>query len=323
MKVTTVSLNPAIDQTVLCSPFSLNSVNRGQSLRQEAGGKGVNVATFLAESGCPAAATGFLGRENAAIFETWLAARGIEDCFVRIEGSTRTGIKIVDLHHHSTTDINMPGLRPDAEAIEQLIAGIDRLVPVSDWLVLTGSLPPGLPADFYAGLVRLARARGCRVLLDSSGPALREGLLAGPAIIKPNLDELQELLRVKFAPTDLPGIANAARGLLSQNGSPSRQDAGTCLVVVSLGEYGALFVEPERTLHALPLPVPVISTVGAGDALVAGLISGLLAGGDLPACARRAVAFSAAVISADRRGLPPVQQIETLEAQVILKQLAH
>ena len=329
MKVTTVSLNPAIDQTVLCSPFALDTVNRGQVLRQEAGGKGVNVATFLADSGCPAAATGFLGRENAAIFETWLAQRGIEDCFVRIAGATRLGIKIVDLVSGHTTDINLPGLSPDEAAVTRLLELVPVLASASDWLVLTGSLPPGLPVDFYARLTRLAHAQGCPVLLDSSGPALRAGLAAGPDILKPNLAELQELLSCTFDPADLQGIAGAARGLLGTGatisddaamayGGAIGNGAGIRLVVVSLGPQGALFVEPGRTLHALPPALEVRSTVGAGDALVAGLLSALLAGLDLPACACRAIAFSAAAVSAERRALPAMRELEALASLVSL-----
>lgn len=307
MKVSTLTLNPAIDQTILCSPFALNTVNRGQSLHLEAGGKGVNVATFLAESGCPAIAAGFLGRDNAAIFEDWFASRGIEDRFVRIAGHTRLGIKIVDRDSQQTTDINLPGLRPDQDAVDTLLAGLPALAAESDTCVLTGSLPPGLPVDFYAGLIRLLRGQGCPVVLDSSGPALRAGLAAGPAVLKPNLAELEELVGSRFASGDLGGIVAAARALFCP---------GVELVVVSLGGAGALFVQPDQALHAAPPAVTVCSTVGAGDALVAGLISARLAGLDLAGCARRAVAFSLAAVTAERRGLPSWPEIQRFESQV-------
>lgn len=310
--ITTLTLNPAIDQTVTCSPFAPGSVNRGQSIRLEAGGKGVNVATFLALSGCSVAAAGFLGSENASIFEDWFRRCGINDHFVRIDGQTRLGIKIVDLVGQQTTDINLPGLPPGAAAVDQLLAGLPALAGASDWFVLTGSLPPGLPVDFYGRLVELLRTCGCRVLLDTSGPALRAGWEAAPAVLKPNLAELEELLACRMDARDLPAVAGAVRGVWR---------AGMELVVVSMGKGGALFVQPGRLLHAVPPAVTARSTVGAGDALVAGLLNGMQAGLDLPACARRAVAFSVAAVTAERRWLPPWDELRRLEALVQLVEL--
>ena len=153
MKIATVTLNPAIDQTVRADGFRLNTVNRGQAMQFDAGGKGVNVASFLADYGHATAVTGFLGQENPELFEQLFAHKRIEDHFVRIPAHTRTGVKIVDEANQQTTDINMPGLQPSPEAISALLETIERLAASCDWFALSGNLPPGAPTTIYATII--------------------------------------------------------------------------------------------------------------------------------------------------------------------------
>src|SRR5687767_1971007 len=127
MKIATVTLNPAIDQTVMVDNFTPNAVNRAQSLQLDAGGKGVNVASFLADYGLSVAVTGFLGQENPQVFEQHFARKRIDDRFVRIPGLTRTGIKVVDQARRQTTDINLPGLTPSATELDRLHETINEL----------------------------------------------------------------------------------------------------------------------------------------------------------------------------------------------------
>jgi 1-phosphofructokinase len=298
MKIATVTLNPAIDQTVRVECFQPNTVNRGQEMRLDAGGKGVNVASFLADYGCTVAVTGFLGQENSEIFERLFAQKGIEDQFIRIPGQARIGIKIVDEVHQQTTDINLPGPVPPAEALPQLLRTIDQLAASCDWFVLAGAVPPGVPTTVYAALIEQIRALGKRVILDTSGDALRAGVLAGPTIVKPNVDELQQL--VGHSLEDQAAIEQAAIELL---------DVGIELVVISMGERGALFVNHASTLLAVPPGVTVKSTVGAGDALVAGVLAGQAQGLDLADMARLATAFSLGKITRVGQHLPPAEAL--------------
>src|SRR6266852_1452581 len=150
MRIATVTLNPAIDMTVRVDGFHTNTVNRGQTMHFDAGGKGVNVASFLADYGHATAVTGFLGQENADLFEQLFAHKRIDDRFVRIPGRTRIGVKIVDEANQQTTDINMPGLSPPAEAVDTLFKTIERLTASCDWFVLSGTLPPGVRTTTYA-----------------------------------------------------------------------------------------------------------------------------------------------------------------------------
>ncbi|GCE23410.1 1-phosphofructokinase [Dictyobacter kobayashii] len=309
-KIATITLNPAIDLTVRADHFQTNTVNRGQEMQLDAGGKGVNVASFLADYGHASAVTGFLGRDNAAIFEQLFAQKRIEDAFIRLPGQTRTGIKVIDEAQQQTTDINMPGLQPSASEIEQLHTRIQQLAKTCDWFVLAGHLPPGVPITFYATVIEQLKQQGKNIVLDSSQAALRAGVQVGPTIIKPNIDELQQLVERPLH--DELSIEQGARQLLRDT---------TQLVVVSMGEHGAMFVDQHTTLIAEPLAVNVKSTVGAGDAMVAGLIAGLSEGLPLTECARLATAFSAGTITRIGPHLPAQHILREYAQQVQVRTL--
>ncbi len=304
MRIATVTLNPAIDQTVGVDGFQMNTVNRGQTMQFDAGGKGVNVASFLADYGHATAVTGFLGQENADIFEQLFARKRIDDQFVRIPGRTRIGVKIVDEANQQTTDINMQGLLPTSEAMNKLLETIEGLAASYDWFALSGNLPPGVPATIYATIITQLKRHGKQVVLDTSGEALREGARAGPTIVKPNVDELQQLTGQSLS--DEAAVEQAARQLLGD----------IRLVVISMGERGALFVDAATTLIAIPPPVLVKSTVGAGDAMVAGLIAGQVQGLSLPDCARLATAFSLGTITRLGSELPATETLQMYSDQV-------
>lgn len=304
MRIATVTLNPAIDMTVRVDGFQTNTVNRGQTMHFDAGGKGVNVASFLADYGQATAVTGFLGQENADLFEQLFARKRIDDRFVRIPGRTRIGVKIVDEAKQQTTDINMPGLHPTTEAMNTLLETIERLAASYDWFALSGNLPPGAPTTIYATIITQLKRHGKQVALDTSGEALREGVRAGPTVVKPNVDELQQLTGQSLA--DEAAIEQAARQLLGD----------IRLVVISMGERGALFVDAATTLIATPPAVQVKSTVGAGDAMVAGLIAGQIQGLSLPDCARLATAFSLGAITNAGHNLPAPEVLQAYVQQV-------
>jgi 1-phosphofructokinase len=307
MKIATVTLNPAIDQTVRVNNFRTNTVNRGQAMQFNAGGKGVNVASFLADTGHEVAVTGFLGQDNAEIFERFFARKGIADHFVRIPGETRTGVKIVDEANQHTTDINMPGLTPPSEAMKALFGQIEKLAASCDWFVLAGTLPPCVPTTTYATIITRLKELGKRVVLDTSGEALRHGVLAGPTVIKPNIDELQELTGQTLA--NEFDIELASSELLNDS---------IKLVVVSMGERGAMFVDQESALVATPPTVMVKSTVGAGDAMVAGLLAGLAQHMNLADCARLATAYSLGRITGLSSNLPDRETLQRYFQQVTI-----
>ena len=288
----TVNLNPAIDQTLQIRGFAPDKVNRVEEASSCPGGKGVNVAVALADFGVPVAVTGFLGRDNAEGFEAMFARKRICDRFIRIPGQTRTGIKICDPERRQTTDINFPGLAPRRSDLATLRQTLKQVAAPGRWFVLSGSLPPALDSDTYAALVALLKRNGARIILDTSGEPLRRAVQAHPHIIKPNIHELESLIGER--PADVGDIVEAARRLLS---------AGMERGVVSMGKEGACFVTQDECIVAVPPQVHVKSTVGAGDAMVAGVLAAQIAGLSLEDTARVATAFSIEVVTRGQSGL--------------------
>ncbi len=303
-RVLTVTPNPAIDQTLEVAGFAAGRVNRVLSSRMDAGGKGINVATTLGELKVPVMVTGFLGAQNAAIFEDHFVAHGLQDQFLRVPGSTRTGIKVVDTETRETTDINFSGLQIKPAEAALLQKAVQKLAIPGSWNVLSGSLPVGLDADFYSGLIHAIHARGGHALLDTSGEPLRHALFARPEIVKPNLAELEELVGRQLGTT--AEVLEATDELLT---------GSTRLVVLSMGAEGALFLNRQTALLAHPPRVPVVSTVGAGDAMVAGIVWSLLEGMDLTQTARWSTAFGAYAVTRCGAGIQ-MAAVENLVEQV-------
>lgn len=309
--IVTVSLNPAIDQSVYVPGFAAGEVNRVVGEQSDPGGKGVNVASFLADLGLTAAVTGFLGRDNAAVFEKLFASKAIADHFVRLAGNTRINIKIIDETRQRVTDINFPGRTLSAADLDTLRQRIVALLATHDWFVLSGSLPAGVPVGFYAELVSLLKRAGKQVVLDASGEPMRQALAAAPHAIKPNITELEEVLGCRL-PDEAAAVA-AAREILGR---------GVELVVISMADRGALFVDARQALHARPPQVKMKSTVGAGDAMVAGLVAGRLRGLDLAACARLATATALGALTQLGPRLPEYRVIEAFIQQVTVRAVA-
>ena len=305
MRIATLSLNPAIDQTARIPSFSAGRVNRVEWEQSDAGGKGVNVASFLADAGLQVAATGLFGSGNIEPFLELFMRKGIEDRCVRLAGRTRVNVKITDPVLNQVTDINFPGLAPTASDLAQLDAVMDQLCAEVDWLVLSGSVPAGVPSGIYAELIQRIKARSKRVLLDASGAPFAGAVRLGPDIIKPNMDELAELVGRPLKDAD--AVLEAARSLV---------DAGIGLVAVSMGPDGAVLVEADQAVHAIPPAIQVKSTVGAGDAMVAGILSGTARGLSLADRARLATAFSLGALGEVGPNLPPMAVVEDFATRV-------
>lgn len=307
-RIAAVALNPAIDWTITIPGFTAGRVNRVAQSQVHPGGKAVNVAALLADYGCAVTVTGFLGADNDQIFCQMFADKGIADRCVRIAGSTRTGIKVVDPASQQTTDINFPGQAPAAPDLATLRAVIAELAASHDWFVFSGSVPPGVPATIYRDLLQLVR--GKRTALDTSGEPLRLAVVAVPTVVKPNIHELEELMGRQV--DGQAAILQAARTLLSY---------GSKTVVVSVGEEGALFVEAQQAVRAIPPTVVVQSTVGAGDAMVAGIVAAKVQGLLLVECARLATAFAVSALTRMGAGLPAPEVLasyrESVTVQVI------
>jgi len=304
-QVVTITLNPAIDRTVTISNFTAGAVNRIESVRSHPGGKGVNVASALADHGHGVAVTGFLGRSNAGAFEELFSQKKIADHFVRIAGQTRIGIKITDPVRAETTDINFPGPAPTSEELSMLRWQIATLE--AEWFVVAGSLPPGVDPKIYREIIASLRQTGRKVLLDTSGEAFSLALEAGPTVVKPNIHEFEAF--IGYPLSNEQEVVAAARTLI---------DRGIELVVISMGKEGACFITATESVMARPPEIEVKSTVGAGDAMVAGILSGQLEKISLGECARLATAFSIDSLSRLESGLGSRSAIESAMQKVTL-----
>ncbi|MDO5612683.1 MAG: 1-phosphofructokinase family hexose kinase [Paracoccus sp. (in: a-proteobacteria)] len=306
-----IGLNPAIDQTVTLDRLEPGAVVRARSVRQDPGGKAVNVASVLADWGMAATAHGLLGQDNAAVFQALFAQKGITDRMIRVPGATRTNIKILE-QDGRTTDVNLPGFDADAAALDRVRAGLD-VAQAGELAVVSGSQPAALPPEATAALIAALTARGARVVMDVSGAPLRAALASDtlPFAIKPNRHELEELTGADLS--DRADLVGAARDLLAR---------GIGLVVVSLGTEGALFLTADDAVQARPVALSTGSAVGAGDAMVAGLTAALAEKLPLPDLARQATGFSGAKLQNPGPHLPSRDAVRDLAAQVALIPLA-
>jgi len=309
MNFFSVTLNPAIDETVVLDTLRPGEVHRARGVSFHAGGKGINVASCLADwVFAPITATGILGASNAGVFEALFAAKKIRDEFVRVAGETRTNIKLS--HDGDTTDINLPGLEVDDIAVAKLREVIFATADAESLVLLAGSVPAGVSETIYAELIAVLNALGAVVVLDTSGAPLNAALRVNelPYCIKPNRAEL-EAFCARELPTDAD-LIEASRALNAR---------GVALVVVSLGAEGSLYVSGAQVLHAKLPVIRTASTVGAGDAMVAGIIAALSENAPLERIARLATAFAAGKLGQAGPNLPDKKIIEDLAEQVTIK----
>jgi tagatose 6-phosphate kinase len=288
-----VALNPALDVTHHVPGVDWSGVNRPQKVRVRPGGKGLNVARTLQALGSETAVIGLAGGVTGDAVRAGLAEAGVPARFVSVVGETRRTFAVVDTARHETALFNEPGPRISAAEWAALIVMYEKSLAGSSAVVLSGSLPKGLAADSYAGLAARAADAGVPAVLDAEGPALLHGAAGGPAIVKPNLAELERTVGRSLSGPDLAATAAAAGELRA---------AGAGAVVVSLGGDGLFAVTGDGTWHAAP-PVRVAGNpTGAGDAVVAGLAHGLALGSPWPERLRHAAALGTAAVAAPAAG---------------------
>lgn len=309
MTLMTITLNPALDLTTRLEAMSLGEVNLVSEANLRAAGKGINVAMVLKDLGREVGLTGWLGEDNQQSFVSLFAERGLADHFVRVAGSTRINVKISE-QSGRVTDLNLPGLTIHEGEVSALEQAIDELAPHADWFVLAGSLPKGVAPDYCARLIRLLKAKGKQVIFDCSGAALSEGIKAAPTLVKPNLEELSQWAGRPIE--TLAEQADCARALQAQ---------GIEHVVVSNGADGLVWFGPQATWQAVPPRMEVVSTVGAGDSLVAGLAHGLSLGWAPEQTLRLATAVSALAVSLVAVGFSDINVLKPLLERVRVQRL--
>jgi 1-phosphofructokinase family hexose kinase len=308
--IVTVTLNSALDRTLTVANFQSGGRNRCSDALSLPGGKGVNVARALMRLGEPVIATGLAGgRTGTAIIEQ-LTDEGILNDFVRIKDESRTSTAVIDPNGGQQTEINELGPEVSKAEVGILLDKIRYLSRGADFFVFAGSLPMGVEADFYADVVRELRGRGILAALDTSGPPLKAALGADPSIVSPNTREAEEIVGHEF--TDDEDFAMAAQTLVEMG-------AETALVHDADGCVARLIPPEERTAityHAHLAARDAVSTVGSGDALLAGYIAGLTRGDDPVACLALAVACGAANALQLGAGVFDLDDVAALRRQV-------
>lgn len=253
----TLTLNPSLDYMMECPALSLGETNRAAREEIRFGGKGINVAALLSSLGKEVLAIAPLGGETGKMLARLLKEKGIPFEGLPIRESTRINVKIL---FHGVTELNAKGPALTEKEKESVLRYFDRLSE-EDTLVISGSVPPSFPCDVYACIMERTRAR---VVLDSSGMALRTALPYRPHLVKPNESELKEVLGVP-----------AGEALDVERGAKALREMGAQNVLVSLGEKGALLLCEDGTILRRPAPVgEAKNTVGAGDAMLAGFLYG-------------------------------------------------
>ncbi|TDC35101.1 1-phosphofructokinase family hexose kinase [Micromonospora sp. 15K316] len=303
--ILTVTLNAALDVTYHVPALTPGAAHRVSRVDERAGGKGVNVARLLHTLGAPVVATGLAGGAGGARIRSLLAEEGVPEAFVPIEAESRRTLVVAE--PDSATGFWEPGPAVTRQEWHAFRTRFTDLVRGAAAVVLSGSLPVGVPVDAYHALITAARRDSVWTVLDSSGEALRHGLSAGPDLVKPNVDELADLLG---CPPPRPATALQAVRTLD---APA--------VVASFGPDGLLAVTGEGAWRAY-VPEPVAGNpTGAGDACVAALTSGLVRQRPWPERLAEAVALSAAAVRAPVAGSVDLSDYRRLRRDVIVKEI--
>lgn len=257
--VLTVSLNPCIDKTVSIEEFHYGGLNRIKDSRLDASGKGINVAIACRQLGAESSCVGINYTRKGELIEQRLKKWRVPYNFVQVEGEVRTNLKVWDQKNGILTEFNESGPPVPSRSIECLNALVRNYAKRSSIVVFSGSVPKGISNYIYAKLLGELEGLPVKTILDAEGQLLLNGLQAHPFMIKPNLYELEKALGTSLK--SHKDIIRAGRRLLDQ---------GVTLVCVSMGEKGALFMDRHEAYFAPALEVPVKSTAGAGDSMVAG-----------------------------------------------------
>lgn len=308
--IITVSLNPALDKTMMLPGFAVNTVNRVQTIRLDPGGKGINVSKTVKALGGETLAIGVLGGAAGGYIKAALDAMELPNDVVITGDATRTNIKIIDPVLQTSTDINEPGSPISEETLQAVWEKLTQVVGPGDTVVFAGKNPPAMADGCLAQWITQLRSMHVRTGVDTVGRPMALALEAQPDIIKPNQMELSEIMGRPM--NSEQEILDAARTLV---------DRGVGLVGASMGSSGAIFVTKEQALRGYCPKVHVTSTVGAGDAMMAALAHYTAAGCSLEETARRAIAVSVATVMRDGSQTAELDGILPLIDRVRLEQL--
>jgi 1-phosphofructokinase len=308
--ILTVTMNPAVDKTIKISDLKVDQVNRVDSIRIDAGGKGINVSKTIKELQGSSIALGIIGGNSGGIIQEYLNNAGIENDLVRIQGETRTNSKIVDVVNKTHTDINEIGPTVTAEDIASLKAKILEHSKKDTIIVLSGSVPMGVADTIYKEIIEEANKLKAKVILDADKDLFAEAVKAGPFMVKPNIDELERAFNRKIA--DEAALIEVSRSLL---------EYGIKYVVVSLGGEGSMVISESKIIKARGIKVEVKSTVGAGDSMVGALAIAIERGYNIEDALKLAAATSTASVMCEGSESGKLEDISKLINEIEISRI--
>ena len=281
--ILTVTLNVAIDKRYVVDDFKVSEVNRVLECDYQPGGKGINVSKAAKIAGASVTATGFTAGYAGAYVINELNKRDIKSEFINVPGESRSCINVFDTTKKTQTEFLEPGVLVTKEHEKKLLDKFEKLVQVHDIVTMSGSAPTGTSDDIYSHLIAIAKKHNKKIILDTSGQRLIDGIKAKPTLIKPNIDEIQMLAGREIKDQeDLMEIGKKIQG------------NGIELVVISLGKDGSMIISDEGIYRAIPPKIEAVNTVGCGDTMIAGFALGLKDNLMLVDTIRLATAMSAA-----------------------------
>jgi len=280
--IVTLTMNPAVDRTIAVDRLAFDDRAYILSSKDSPGGRGINAACVIHSFGGKTLAIIPAGGERGARFEQYMTHCGFPVKTVPIRNDIRLNLTITD-RHGLTVKLNEIGPKLDRNELSNIERVIEEQLGTATWLMLCGSLPPGVPSDFYADLITRAKKKNVRTLLDTDGEALSQAIEAGPTVVTPNQQEAERLLNTVLLTRSQ--AMTAARRIHS---------LGAEMVVLSLASRGAIGVAGELSLEAIPPRVDAISPIGAGDALAAALLWSFEQGDHFPEALRWSVAAGTA-----------------------------
>jgi 1-phosphofructokinase len=317
--IVTVTLNPAIDKTAELDDLSPGELNRLRSVVTDVGGKGVNVSKTVAALGETSVAIGFAGGAPGDEIVRFLERGGIKADFVKVEGTTRTNLKVLD-RGTRLTELNEPGVTVTPRELSALVEKFSVYAGPSAVFVLSGSLPGGVDAEFYARAIRTVHSAGALAFLDADGEAFKAAVEEAPDLIKPNRHELAEYFNKfgKLGKNENLGLRELEELCLKMRAK------GVKKIALSMGADGAMFVngkneKNENSLYAPSVPVEVRSSVGAGDSMMAALAFAAERRMSWEDAAALSVAVSAGAVTTVGTKPPERKLVDELLKQVQLK----
>jgi 1-phosphofructokinase len=308
--IITVTLNPAVDQTLALEHVALGDTNRVRDSRIDPGGKGINVSRVLRELGQESLAVGLAPGSLGRFVEHSLLEQGILCDFVHTRGQTRTNLTLVDETIHETTMLSYRGPEIDPRHVQTLETRLRRYLSPGDWLVTAGSIPPPIEPQAYVRLLEMGRDHGARTVLDADAEVLEVGLTGHPTIVKSNHHEAERLLgRTLHDERTMMDAAEEMRGL------------GAETAVITAGARGAVAVDETGAWVVHPPEATIVSAVGAGDALLAGMLLKLEENSSMEEALRWGTAAGTAACLSEGTQLCRMHDVERLLADVEIEQV--